>query len=206
MPPACSPPRAGGMGEGCSRQQQQRSPLYHPLHDKRVSGQGEHAPCAWELLSEGQEALFVGLLLPLTGTSGQSNPSLNCSSAALFRKSKDSLLEMDVVTSGSGCGLLNSLSSTPQPSARQETGNMESKSVVSGTDSSSGNMEVTPQPPEQFALLENGNLVRSTHPHAVGRSWLPHAFTALCEAPVLPARRSGLLSNLHGTVSCWLWG
>lgn len=48
---------------------------------------------------------------------------------------------------------------------------------------------------------------RSTHPHTVGGSWLlaVRAFTALCQGPVLPARRS-LLSSLHSTVTRCLRG
>lgn len=78
--------------------------------------------------------------------------------------------------------------------------------MARGTGSRSGNTEVTLQPPAQFALSENENPGRSTHPHAVGRSWLPHVFTALHEAPVLPAHRSGLLSSPHGAVTRRLWG
>lgn len=95
--PACSPPRAGGAAERCSGQQQRSQHLSHTLCDKYVSGMGQRAPSAWELLCEEWEPLFVGLLLPPTCISGQSNPCLNCSSAALLRESKDSLLEMDVV-------------------------------------------------------------------------------------------------------------
>lgn len=85
------------IAQRCSRQQQQSQQLSHALHDKHVSSVGQHAPSAWELLCKGWEALFVGLFLPPTCISGQSKPCLNCSSAALLRESKDSLLEMDVV-------------------------------------------------------------------------------------------------------------
>lgn len=78
--------------------------------------------------------------------------------------------------------------------------------MVRGTESRSGTTEITLQPPEQFALSENGNPVRSTHPHAIGRSRLPHAFTTLHEAPVLPARRGGLLSSPRSAVTRRLWG
>lgn len=77
--PACSPPRAGGMEERCSGQQQRSQQLSHTLCDKYVSGMGQHSPSAWELLCEGWEPIFMGLLLPPTCISGQSNPCLNCS-------------------------------------------------------------------------------------------------------------------------------
>lgn len=147
----------------------------------------------------------MGLLLPPTCISGQSNPCLNCSSAALLRESKDSLLEMDVMLPlGAAVVLLTPSVRHHSPTyvRRQE---IHGKSVVWGTSSRSGNTEVTLQPPARFALSENGNPVRSTHPHAVGRSRLPDTFTRLREAPVLPARRSGLLSFPHGAVARWLW-
>lgn len=96
MHPTRSPPREGGTGERCSGQQQQRQQLSHALRDKHVSSVGQRAPSARELLYEGLEAFFVGLLLPPTRIPGQSNLCLNCSSAACLRESKDSLLEMDV--------------------------------------------------------------------------------------------------------------
>lgn len=95
--PARSLPRVGGMGERCSGQQQRSQQLSHALRNNHVGSTGQCAPSAWELLCEGWGTLFMGLLLPPTCISGQSNPCLNCSSAALLRESKDSLSEMDVV-------------------------------------------------------------------------------------------------------------
>jgi len=91
--PARSPPRAEGTGRAAPG-----SPAVSALCDKHVSSVGQRAPSVRDLLlCEGWEALFVGRLLPPARISSQSNLCLNCSSAALLRESKDSLLEMDVV-------------------------------------------------------------------------------------------------------------